>query len=1057
MYTLIDGVDFYDKNEVDDMVKALTGGVLPDDIGKDLDTRLAAEEAARIQADTDLALAGANLENRITTEEATRAQVDSALNDKIVKESSTRSNSDLMLANQIAAVEQLFTTLIGPNGFIDTDNDTVKVNDSGKSIRQIAHEEFYRQLITDADDIKQQLDTLKELADYLQDNPTVLADMYAKLGISWSLDNPTDFGSFDFSRVLTADNVDDAVLELYNTFTNMIGDLTQLTTTFKDNVVGAINEVDNNVKTKKYVDVYSINFKLDSLANPIVLKDGINHFMLAPTMAYDDVYNVLSKDTKAAVAICDIDVDNKLYAHVDSITETCITFCGTNCITTVPDDGSPVFNTYRDITINWHNDGTAEMLLSRNYLNSRIDTEEAARIQADSDLGDRITAEEVARTQADSDLGDRITAEEAARIQADSDLENKADELDAKIGDLTTLNTVEKGTVVGAINSEFEWRRKNDEAMEERLTDLITAEIAAVERTCSDLDATIKNESRVRVNKDNDITTSIGDMTTLDTTNKITLVGAINEVKTLAEAGGGGGGGGGTGTDTAQLEIKLNSEITAREQADEQLGTRIDTEEAERTQADTNLGNRIDTEEAARTQADTDLGTRIDTEVGDLSTLTTTEKGSVVAAINEVNGKVGTGGGSGTPEPHSVYVLHLTTNTSLNPALNATSRTEIPLTPEQVSKVTNAITNKMPVIAYITDSDGYSVTLPEINNNNAGIVLNYTAYSSSDISTTTYTLSLYLPTNVALLKVETILSSGNSNNITYHYTYVIDSDEALANWANNDKSQGQYYTSVLIRKGEWTSTVGVNLTTTGTKVVVGEAGSKLVFNNVEKGLYYDAAPSTADYYMQGVNVEVTNDAWSGANAYGFYNCINLTNCAGIGTGISGSNANGYGFANCTNLTNCTGTGIGSSVSDYVRTLGYGFANCTNLTNCTGTGKDAAVASENTLTGECYGFTNCTNLTHCTGTGTGTGTVSAGSIGYAFFMCVNLTNCTGTGTGTNEGIGFVECMAVSRCKAGAHCSRAVFYGSYASSGDANNAYECADTANGGFNDTTNPAA
>lgn len=555
MYTLIDGVDFYDKDEVDTIVKSLTNGTLPDDIGKDLDNKITAEEAARTQADTDLgvridtesaerAQADADLGNRITAEEATRAQADTALNDKIVEEASIRSKSDLLLVEQIAAIEQLFTTLIGPNGFIDTDNDTVKVNDSGKSIRQIAHEEFYRQLITDADNIKQQLDTLKELADYLQNNPTVLTDMYAKLGITWSLDNPTDFGTFDFSKVLTADNVDDAVLELYNTFTNMIGDLTQLTTTFKDNIVGAVNEVDNNVKTKKYVDVYSINFKLDSLAQPIVLKDGINYFLLASTASYSDVYDVLSRDTKAAVAICDIDFDNKLYAHVDSITETCITFCGTSCITTVPDDGGPAYNTYRDITINWHNDGTAEMLLSRNYLNTRIDDEAAARTQATTDLGDRITAEETTRAQADSDLGDRITAEETARAQAvtdlgdritdeetaraqaDNALDQNIDELDAKIGDLTTLNTVEKGTVVDAINSEFEWRRKNDEAMEKRLTNTINAEVAARTQADTDLGARIDAE--------------VGDLSTLTTTEKGSVVDAINEVKTLAEAGGGG-------------------------------------------------------------------------------------------------------------------------------------------------------------------------------------------------------------------------------------------------------------------------------------------------------------------------------------------------------------------------------------------------------------------------------------------------------------------------------------------------------------------------------------
>ena len=96
---------------------------------------------------------------------------------------------------------------------------------------------------------------------------------------------------------------------------------------------------------------------------------------------------------------------------------------------------------------------------------------------------------------------------------------------------------------------------------------------------------------------------------------------------------------------------------------------------------------------------------------------------------------------------------------------------------------------------------------------------------------------------------------------------MVDSNAKLTAWANNDKSGGQDYTSVLIRKGTWTSSKGVNLDAAGTKVVVGEAGSKLVFNGVEKGLYYNDLPTGPDYYMRDVTVKNTG---SGSGYSRFY-------------------------------------------------------------------------------------------------------------------------------------------------------------------------------------------
>ena len=190
------------------------------------------------------------------------------------------------------------------------------------------------------------------------------------------------------------------------------------------------------------------------------------------------------------------------------------------------------------------------------------------------------------------------------------------------------------------------------------------------------------------------------------------------------------------------------------------------------------------------------------------------------------------------------------------------------------------------------------------------------------------------------------------------FTFVVDSDDALAAWANN--TAGNNYTSVLIKKGTWTSSKEVNLTTAGTKVVVGQAGSLLSFTS-SYGLRYSSTPTTSDYWMMGVSVECTS------SGDGFYNCTNLTNCTGIGT---------YGCYHCANLTGCTGSGTS-----------YGFYSCTNLTNCTGNGRS-------TSSGYGVGFYNCTNLTNCTGNGTG-----SGYDGYGFNNCRIMMSCKPSGSST----------------------------------------------------------
>ena len=753
MYTLIDGVQFYDKDEVDDLFTQNGSTGLSGRLDQEAIDRAAADDA---------------LGTRIDQEAIDRAAADDALGTRIDQESNVRLLGDRTLANQLTALEQLWSTLVSAN-FIDTDSSAIVSDDSGKSVRQIAHDEFYRQLVTDADDVKHQLDTLKELADYLQNNPTILTDIYTKLGLTWSLDTPTDFGTFDFSSVLAATDIDSAIVELHNALTNKVGDLTQLTTAFKGTIVGAVNE------------------------------------------------------------------------------------------------------------------------------------------------------------------------------------------LDAEVGDLSALTTTAKDSIVSAVN---------------------------------ELDTDIGNEVTARTDADTAlgtrIDTEIGTLSALTTTAKDNVVAAINEVNDKVGTGGGGGGG---GADTTQLEAKLNAEI------------------------------------AARTQGDTDLDNKITASVGTLSSLTTTAKTNLVAAVNEVKSDVST--------KLSVYTTSMLSGHFVSSAGGYISLkdfwtrlfekygpsaevyftwaySEAGFVSIDGTAGTDSVRLHGSTIIY------YATTTP----NNAWAVFNALVISGDDAhdayimtSRTRYTPGepeLNIITKLA--RAEAGGGGGGGGDSTYRYTFVVDSSAALTAWANNDRSGGKDYTSVLIRKGTWTSSKGVNLTAAGTKVVVGEAGSKLVFNGGEKGLYYATVPTGPEYHMCGVTVEST---------------------------VTGNTVTGYGFDSCVNLTNCSGTVTGGAGT------GYGFWSCVNLTNCSGTGTGTNGAGA--------GFWSCVNLTNCSGTGTGTNDAGAG-----FWSCARLTNCSGTGTGTNSGFGFRSCNAVIGCRAGGHCTTAAFDGCYASNTETST-YACADTANGGFNDTTNPAA
>jgi hypothetical protein len=340
--------------------------------------------------------------------------------------------------------------------------------------------------------------------------------------------------------------------------------------------------------------------------------------------------------------------------------------------------------------------------------------------------------------------------------------------------------------------------------------------------------------------------------------------------------------------------------------------------------------------------------------------------------------------------------------------------------------------------------------------------------SSSTVGTTG--IPIYLNTGViTACTVDSTPTVSSTNLITsgavYSYvnyasrfTFVVDSNSALALWAN--ATGGYDFSSVLIRSGTWTLASGcIDLTTAGTKVVIGEPKSVLVFSSSITGLQYTSLPSTDDYYITGVTISLSYTSTMSASAFylcrnvtnckavvsvtstatgiGFNICTNLINCTSTSTAVSGAN----GFISCTNLINCTST-ASSSANGY----GRAFQSCSNLTNCVGTGS----ATGSPYAG--YGFSDCNDIVNCTGTGSSTGT---GGGGYGFQGCSCVTGCIGTGTGLSSGYGFSSSLGISKCRKGDTCTTATFRTTNCSANQTgyDSAYVVADTPNGGFNDVS----
>lgn len=195
----------------------------------------------------------------------------------------------------------------------------------------------------------------------------------------------------------------------------------------------------------------------------------------------------------------------------------------------------------------------------------------------------------------------------------------------------------------------------------EKFSTTFTARMASYEATVGDLtglEESIQDTSIVRsLNKENlralaaeqSLSSAItheaqrakvteGVLTNLDTSIKIDLVSAVNEV--LADVNNEARN---RGLADETLSSKITAESEARESADSSLQTKIDNEASYRAKVDAELKSSIETETSERKSADTTLQTNIDTETaraesveGILGNLTTKNKASLVGAVNSL-------------------------------------------------------------------------------------------------------------------------------------------------------------------------------------------------------------------------------------------------------------------------------------------------------------------------------------------------------------------------------------------------------------------------------------
>jgi len=211
------------------------------------------------------------------------------------------------------------------------------------------------------------------------------------------------------------------------------------------------------------------------------------------------------------------------------------------------------------------------------------------------------------------------------------------------------------------------------------------------------------------------------------------------------------------------------------------------------------------------------------------------------------------------------------------------------------------------------------------------------------------------------------------------YTYVVDSDAKLKQWADN--APGNDYSRVLVRAGTWTyNDVGIDevtlriidMSTGRTKSVNGEAGSKIVFNsdvnyaNFWVTLFYGDNNVVINDLLVDVNINVGfNDNFflTGFERCQVKNNVNININCYFAPGNASDTLDINGIVGASRITNCDCRVNISGNERYGSTTASAFVGCSLLYSCVGSGHNGAFRNCRTGFG-CRGVGNTRAFVNC---------------------------------------------------------------------------------------------
>ena len=194
---------------------------------------------------------------------------------------------------------------------------------------------------------------------------------------------------------------------------------------------------------------------------------------------------------------------------------------------------------------------------------------------------------------------------------------------------------------------------------------------------------------------------------------------------------------------------------------------------------------------------------------------------------------------------------------------------------------------------------------------------------------------------------------------TKQYTFVIDSDAKLRQWADN--AAGNDYSRVLVRSGKWMYNLEgqidvvdiriIDLSNGRTKSIDGEAGSIISIyvdlNCTYENINFAVVAGSENIIINNLDVQIYAAVnYINVTATVFKNCHRMRNCKAKIDFNNATCGQVSAFANCSRLYSCNGIAITyfDDVPEDASVITNAFYSCTFLYDCEGTASSGTVAT-----------------------------------------------------------------------------------------------------------------